>query len=52
MRMVVVSMKKLSKKMKDSGFDISNIDLDKAIQYYEKSQKIEEKRLSTTQTSS
>jgi len=46
-----IPMKKLAKKMKDSGVDVANIDLDKAIKYYEEGQKLEWKRLSTTQTS-
>jgi hypothetical protein len=45
-----VPMKKLAKKLKDSGVDISSIDLEKAIKYYEESKKLEWKRLSTTQT--
>lgn len=48
----VVPMRKLAKKLKDSGVDISSIDLDKAIEYYEEGRKLEWKRLSTTQTSS
>ncbi len=48
----VVPMKKLAKKMKDSGVDVSSIDLEKAIKYYEEGRKLEWKRLSTTQTSS
>ena len=48
----VVPMKKLAKKLKDSGVDISRIDLEKAIKYYEEGRKLEWKRLSTTQTSS
>ncbi|MGD0451485.1 MAG: hypothetical protein ABSA79_10600 [Candidatus Bathyarchaeia archaeon] len=48
----VVQMKKLAKKMKDSGIDVSKIDLDKAVEFYEEGRKLEWKRLSTTQTSS
>ena len=48
----VVPMKKLAKKLQDSGVDISSIDLEKAIKYYEEGRKLEWKRLSTTQTSS
>ncbi len=48
----VVSMRKLVKKLKDSGVDVSNIDLVKAVAYYEEGRKLERKRLSTTQTSS
>ena len=45
-----VPMKKLAKKLKVSGVDISSIDLEKAIKYYEEGKKLEWKRLSTTQT--
>ena len=48
----VVPMKKLAKKLQDSGVNISSIDLEKAIKYYEEGRKLEWKRLSTTQTSS
>ena len=48
----VVPMRKLAKKLKDSGVDVSSIDLDKAIEYYEEGRKLEWKRLSTIQTSS
>ena len=48
----VVPMKKLAKKLQDSGVDVSSIDLEKAIKYYEEGRKLEWKRLSTTQTSS
>ena len=47
----VMPMKKLAKKLKDSGIDTSKIDLDSAIKYYEEGRKLEWKRLSTTQTS-
>ena len=43
-------MKKLAKKLKDSGVDTSSIDLEKAIKYYEEGRKLEWKRLFTTQT--
>ncbi len=46
----VMPMKKLAKKLKDSGADTSKIDLEKAIKYYEEGRKQEWKRLSTTQT--
>ena len=36
-----VPMKKLAKKLKDSGVDISSIDLEKAIKYYEEGKKLE-----------
>jgi len=45
-------MKKLAKNMKDSGVDISSINLEKAIKCYEEGRKLEWKRLSTTPTSS
>ena len=48
----VVPMKKIAEKLKDSGVDVSKIDLEKAIKYYEDGRKLEWKRLSTTQTSS
>ncbi len=48
----VVPMRKLAKKLKDTGADVSSIDLEKAIEYYEEGRKLEWKRLSTTQTSS
>ncbi len=48
----MVSMKKLAMKIKNSGIDVSKIDLDKAIKFYEEGRKLEWKRLSTTQTSS
>ncbi|HKM60755.1 MAG TPA: hypothetical protein VJY36_07790 [Candidatus Bathyarchaeia archaeon] len=37
----VVPMKKLAKKLKDSGVDTSSIDLEKAIKYYEEGRKLE-----------
>jgi hypothetical protein len=46
----VVPMKRLTKKLKDSGVDTSSIDLEKAIKYYEEGRKLEWKRLSSTQT--
>jgi post-segregation antitoxin (ccd killing protein) len=47
----VMPMKKLAEKLKDSGVDVSKINLDKAIKNYEGGRKLEWKRLSTTQTS-
>ncbi len=47
-----VPMKKLAKKLKDSGIEISNIDLETAIEFSEEGRKLEWKRLSTTQTNS
>ena len=37
----VVSMRKLAKKLKDSGVGTSSIDLKKAIKYYEEGRKLE-----------
>jgi len=48
----VISMKKLSKKLRDSGVDTSSINLKEAIEFYEEGRKQEWKRSSTTQTSS
>ena len=48
----VVSSEKLAAALKDSNLDISCINLEKAVEYYEKGRKLEWKRLSTTQTSS
>jgi len=48
----MVPMKKLAKKLKDAGVNVSGIALDKAIEHYEEGRKLEWKRLSTTQTSS
>ena len=36
-----VPMKKLAKKLKDSGVDTSSIDLEKAIKYYGEGEKLE-----------
>ena len=47
----VVSSEKLVAMLKDSNLDVSGIDLDKAVEYYERGRKLEWKRLSTTQTS-
>jgi len=43
-----VSMKKIANKRKDSGVDISDNDVEKAIKYYAESNKLERERLSTT----
>ena len=43
-----VPMKKIAKKLKNSGVDTSKIDLEKAIKYYEESKKLERERLSAT----
>jgi metal-responsive CopG/Arc/MetJ family transcriptional regulator len=48
----IVSSEKLAVMLKDSNLDVSCVDLDKAVEYYEKGRKLEWKRLSTTQTSS
>jgi len=48
----IVSSEKLSEMLKSSGLDVSCVDLEKAVEYYEKGRKLEWKRLSTTQTSS
>ena len=48
----VVSSEKLTAMLKDFNLDVSCVNLDKAIEYYEKGRKLEWKRLSTTQTSS
>ena len=48
----VVSSEKLAAMLKDSNLDVSCVDLDKAVEFYEKGRKLEWKRLSTTQTSS
>ena len=47
----VVPSEKLADMLKDSNLDISCVDLEKAVEYYEKGRKQEWKRLSTTQTS-
>jgi len=47
----IVSSEKLSEMLKDSNLDVSCVDLDKAVEFYEKGRKLEWKRLSTTQTS-
>lgn len=47
----VVPSKKLADMLKDSNLDVSCVDLEKAVEYYEKGRKQEWKRLSTTQTS-
>jgi metal-responsive CopG/Arc/MetJ family transcriptional regulator len=48
----IVSSEKLAVMLKDSNLDVSCVDLDKAVEYYEKGRKLEWKKLSTTQTSS
>jgi hypothetical protein len=47
-----IPMKKLSKRLKDSGIDVSKIDLEKAVEYSQEGRKLEWNRLSTTQTGS
>ena len=48
----VAPSEKLAAMLKDANLDVSCVDLDKAVEYYEKGRKLEWKRLSTTQTSS
>jgi len=48
----VVSAETLSQKLKEKGADVSTINLDKAIEYYEEGRKLERKRLSMIQASS
>jgi len=48
----VVSSEKLAAMLKDANLDVSCVNLDKAVEFYEKGRKLEWKRLSTTQTSS
>jgi DUF438 domain-containing protein len=48
----VVSSEKLAAMLRDSNLDVSCVDLEKSVEYFEKGRKIEWKRLSTTQTSS
>jgi predicted CopG family antitoxin len=48
----IVSSEKLSEMLKEADLDVSCVDLDKAVEFYEKGRKLEWKRLSTTQTSS
>ena len=48
----VVSAETLSRKLRAKCIDVSKIDLDKAIEYYEAGRKLEWKRLSMIQTSS
>ena len=47
----VVLAEKLSQKLKEKCIDVSAIDLDKAIEYYEEGRKLERKRLSMIQAS-
>jgi len=47
----IVSSEKLSGMLKDSDLDVSCVDLEKAVEFYEKGRKLEWKRLSTTQIS-
>jgi metal-responsive CopG/Arc/MetJ family transcriptional regulator len=48
----VVSAEALSKKLKEKCIDVSTVDLDQAIKYYEEGRKLERKRLSMIQASS
>jgi metal-responsive CopG/Arc/MetJ family transcriptional regulator len=45
----VVPMETLAKRMKERGVDVSKIDLEKAIKYYEEGRKLGRKRLSMIQ---
>ena len=45
----VISSEALVRKLKEKGIDVSEIDLDKAIKFYEEGRKLERKRLSTIQ---
>jgi hypothetical protein len=47
----VVPSEKLAAMLKDSNLDVSCVDVDKAVEFYERGRKLEWKRLSTTQTS-
>jgi metal-responsive CopG/Arc/MetJ family transcriptional regulator len=47
----MVSSENLASMLKESDLDVSCVDVDKAVEYYEKGRKLEWKRLSTTQTS-
>jgi metal-responsive CopG/Arc/MetJ family transcriptional regulator len=47
----VVPMKTLAKRMREKGVDVSKIDLEKAIKYYEEGRKLGRKRLSMIQAS-
>ena len=51
MKVDAAPMKKIANKRKDSGVDISDNDVEKAIKYYAESNKLERERLSTTITS-
>ena len=45
----VVPVEKLAQKLRERGQDVSDIDLDKAIEWYEEGRKLERKRLSMIQ---
>jgi len=45
----VIPMKTLAKRMKEKGMDVSKIDLEQAIKYYEEGRKLGRKRLSMIQ---
>ncbi len=47
----VVSAEALSRRLKEKCVDVSTIDLDEAIKYYEEGRKLERKRLSMIQAS-
>ena len=46
-----VPVEKLAKKLKDTGIDIADIDLEKAIEYYEEGHRKEKKKLSEIRAS-
>jgi len=48
----VVSSEDLARMLKESGFDVDSISLEKAIDYHEKARELEWKRLSTIQARS
>jgi len=48
----IVSSEKLAEMLKEADLDVSCVDLDKAVEFYEKGRKLEWKRSSTTRASS
>lgn len=48
----IVPSEKLAMILRESKLDVTSIDLEKALKYYDEGRKLEWKRLSTTQTSS
>src|SRR3990172_6756010 len=47
----IVFSEKLAAMLRDANLDVACVDLEKAVEYCERSRKLEWKRLSTTQTS-